>query len=54
MLRKPVKNSLWLVGEHCYCEHIGTAHGAFQTGIWAAEDSMAKLKWIDPSLKEKN
>ena len=31
-LREPIKKTLWIVGEHCYAEHIGTAHGAFQTG----------------------
>ena len=31
-LRKPVGDTLWIVGEHCYAEYIGTAHGAFATG----------------------
>lgn len=41
-LRKSVNHRLWMVGEHCYFEHIGTAHGAFQTGIWAAQDIVKK------------
>ena len=35
-LRKSVQNTLWMVGEHCFAEHIGTAGGAYNTGIWAA------------------
>lgn len=35
-LRKNINEKLWIVGEHCYAEHIGCAHGAFQTGVWAA------------------
>lgn len=37
ILRKSIDNKLWMVGEHCYGEHIECAHGAFQTGIWAGE-----------------
>ena len=36
-LRKNINEKLWMAGEHCYGEHIGCAHGAFQTGQWAAE-----------------
>ena len=36
-LRKNINNTLWMIGEHCFAEHIGTAGGAYQTGIWAAE-----------------
>ena len=45
-LREPIDDKLWLVGEHCYAEHIGTSHGAFQTGIWASQEVMKKLKWV--------
>ena len=37
LLRRPINNSLWLVGDYCYHQHIGSAHGAFKTGKWAAE-----------------
>ena len=30
--RKPIKNKVWFIGEHCYPEKIGTGHGAFKTG----------------------
>lgn len=46
VLRKPINDKLWIVGEHCYGEHIGCAHGAFQTGMWAAEQIMDIVKFI--------
>lgn len=36
-----------MIGEHCYAEHIGTAHGAFKTGIMAAESALKSLEWVD-------
>ena len=50
-LRKPIDNQLWLVGEHCYAEHIGTAHGAMQTGEWAAKEVLQNLQWVNPIWK---
>ena len=42
-LRKPIDDQMWFIGEHCYAEHIGTAHGALQTGEWAAEQVLRTL-----------
>lgn len=50
-LRKPIEDRMYIVGEHVYAEHIGTAHGAFQTGVWAAEDLIKKMQWINPSSR---
>lgn len=43
-LRKPIEQTIWFVGEHCYAEYIGTAHGAFKTGVWAATQVIKCLK----------
>ncbi len=43
-LRQPIDNRIYLAGEFCYGEFIGTAHGAYQTGIEAARKIMKKYK----------
>lgn len=43
-LRKHIAERLWMVGEHCYGEHIGCAHGAYQTGVWAADEIVRLFK----------
>ena len=43
-LRNPINDRLWLVGEHCYERYIGSAHGAFQTGVWAGEHLVKTVK----------
>ena len=43
-LREGINNRLWLVGEHCYERYIGSAHGAYQTGVWASEHLLKTLK----------
>ena len=43
-LRSAVENQLWFVGEHCYDENIGTLHGAFDTGLKAADEVIRTLK----------
>lgn len=49
-LRAPINNTIWMVGEHCYAEYIGTAHGAFQTGLWAAEQINTIITKNQPNL----
>lgn len=41
-IRLPVGGRLWFVGEYCYPENIGCAHGAFETGHRAALAIIAK------------
>ena len=51
-LRKNINEKLWMAGEHCYGEHIGCAHGAFQTGQWAAEEILTLIKKVDIIVKK--
>ncbi len=46
-LRKDIDERLWIVGEHCYGENIGCAHGAYQTGVWAAEEVLRCFKRVN-------
>jgi monoamine oxidase len=43
-LREPIAHVLHLAGEHTYFDFHGTTHGAYMTGLWAAE---AILEWED-------
>ncbi len=46
-LRKNIDERLWIVGEHCYGENIGCAHGAYQTGVWASEEVLKCFKRVN-------
>ncbi|MCR9221068.1 MAG: FAD-dependent oxidoreductase [Alphaproteobacteria bacterium] len=36
-LREPVEDVVFFAGEHTYFDFHGTTHGAYMTGLWAAE-----------------
>ena len=42
ILRRPIDNKVWFVGEHTRLEHIGTTHGAYLTGKEAAYDILTE------------
>jgi monoamine oxidase len=37
-LRSPIGGRIWLIGEHLHPTMSGCAHGAHETGVWAAEE----------------
>lgn len=39
----PIRERIFLAGEHVHTHFQATAHGAFETGIWAAEKAIATL-----------
>ncbi len=39
-LRQPIQNRFWFVGEHTSPDNFAFAHGAYETGVWAAQESM--------------
>lgn len=39
-LRQPLQNRFWFVGEHTNPENYAFAHGAYQTGVWAAQEAL--------------
>jgi monoamine oxidase len=41
VLTTPVDNKLWMVGEHCSYDFIGSAHGAWRTGLNAAKEILS-------------
>lgn len=42
--RKPIHNKLWFVGEHTHPTLSSYAHGAYETGLWAAQEVVESLK----------
>jgi monoamine oxidase len=43
ILARPVDQRLFFAGEACSPDSFSTAHGAYQTGIDAADEAMAAL-----------
>lgn len=42
-LRHPIANRIWFVGEHTHPLMSSMTQGAYQTGLWAAEEAMQSL-----------
>lgn len=42
--RKPIKKTIWFVGEHTHPHLNSYAHGAYETGLWAGEEVIDALK----------
>jgi monoamine oxidase len=42
--RKPIDNKLWFVGEHTHPKLSSYAHGAYETGLWGAQEVVESLK----------
>jgi len=43
-LRKPIQNRFWFVGEHTHPKLASYAHGAFETGLWAADEVLKSMQ----------
>src|SRR5262249_40371236 len=43
VLAAPVENRIFFAGEACSRDHYSTAHGAYETGVAAAEQALAAL-----------
>ena len=39
-LRQPIQNRFWFIGEHTHPESFAFAHGAYETGVWAAQEAL--------------
>ena len=44
VLAAPVENRIFFAGEACSRERYSTAHGAFETGVLAAEQALMALR----------
>jgi monoamine oxidase len=52
MLAAPVENRLFFAGEACSTTDFSTAHGAYQTGLDAADQAIAAIRASTPARAE--
>ena len=45
-LRKPIESKVWFIGEHTHPRSMGTAHGAYETGLWAGNEVARSLRGV--------
>lgn len=43
VLKSPIDDQLWFIGDHCCSEELGTAHSAFKSGQEAAIEIVRQL-----------
>ncbi len=51
-LRKPIQDRFWFIGEHTHPTLSSYAHGAYETGLWAAREAVDSLRGVEHREEE--